>query len=174
MLPADRFRTERLDPKRHDRTAFSCGEPSLDRYLREQARQDMANRLAIAYVLTESTNRSTIVGYYTLSTYGIDAGEIPPDLARKVGRYRELPAVLIGRLAVSSAAQGRGIGATLVLDALARSLALGEEAGCLFVVVDAIDDRAIAFYERHGFRRFPRQADKLLLPVQSVADLFAR
>jgi GNAT superfamily N-acetyltransferase len=115
---------------------------------------------------------TTIVGYYTLSATALQPTNLPSDLARRLPRYPTLPALLIGRLAADVRYQGQGVGKHLLLSALRRSLHLSAELGAVAVVVDAKDDRAQAFYERHDFRRFADDAYRLFLPLTTVQQLF--
>ena len=86
---------------------FSCGNSSLDRYLREQAGQDLRRGCATPFVLIAERGGTAILGYYTLSSYGIDAGELPAEVVKKLPRYPLIPATLLGRLAVDRRYQGR-------------------------------------------------------------------
>src|SRR5277367_4111203 len=100
----------------HDRAGFSCGNGVLDRYLREQASQDLRRGCATPFVLVPGVGASAVLGYYTLSSYGIDVGQLPPDVARKLPRYPLIPATLLGRLAIDQRHQGAGIGEFLLMD----------------------------------------------------------
>jgi len=73
--------------ERHERLAFSCGNESLDRYLHQQAGQDRRRYAAVPFVLVEDSNPE-VLGYYTLSAFGVDLGELPQTVARKLPRYR--------------------------------------------------------------------------------------
>lgn len=53
-----------LDTNVHDRAAFSCGEASLDAYLKRQAGQDLKRRLAITYVLLPHDDDDPAVAFY--------------------------------------------------------------------------------------------------------------
>lgn len=152
----------------HDRTAFSCGEPSLDDYLKKQARQDVKRDLAACYVLSES-GQPTIIGYYTLSAASVELSDLPPEIARKSGRYPLIPAVLLGRLAVDQRFRGTGKSSLLLLNALRRVLRTG--VGVKLVLVDALHETAAQYYEYFEFRRFKDQR-RLYLPVSTVRDLF--
>ena len=44
---------EHLDPRRHDREAFACGEPALDAYLRQQAAQHHRAGISTTHVLVD-------------------------------------------------------------------------------------------------------------------------
>jgi|SRR5689334_21175836 len=158
-----------LDPSRHDRVAFSCGEPSLDAYLKTQASQDMRRDLALCYVLCERGGIE-IIGYYTLSSCAVELTGLPRDITKSVGRYHSIPAVLLGRLAVATTFRGQGMGDHLLLDALRRSLHAG--IAIKLVVVDALHEAAAAFYLHHGFRRFEDHPLRLYLPMAHVRQLF--
>lgn len=162
---------EIFDPKRHVRDAFSCGIDSLDEYFRLRARQDRDKYAAAIFVLTEGQN---IVGYYTLSAYTINPGELPAALSKKLPRYSHLPATLIGRLAVDRQHQRRGFGEQLLLDALRRSLENTSEIGSVAVIVEAENEQAKTFYRSYGFLEFPGTPSKLFLPMQTIRELFRR
>lgn len=154
----------------HDRTAFSCGHESLDRYLRQQASQDVRRGLAAVFVTcAEGTNR--IVGYYTLSAFALLPGELPESQRRKLPRYDRLPAVLLGRLAVDQGVRRSGLGKVLLLDALFRSLSQSAQIGAMAVVVDAIDEPARQFYEHFGFQPLVDHPGRLYLPMATIAKL---
>ena len=68
----------------HDRAAFSCGVPLLDKYLQTQASQDMKKSLAAVYVLTP--DGKTITGFYTLSAYSVELDKIPEENTKKLTR----------------------------------------------------------------------------------------
>jgi len=158
--------------KEHNRADFSCGNPSLDRYLKEQAGQDLRRGCATPFVLISKRGDTTILGYYTLSSYGIDVGELPVEVAKKLPRYPLIPATLMGRLAVDRSSQGQGYGEFLLMDALHRALAQSVEIASAAVVVDAIDAGAIKFYRYFGFVALPAIASRLFLPMNAVAGLF--
>lgn len=161
---------ELLDTTRHDRSGFSCGVEALDRYLQSQASQDARRRVAAPYVLSEPPSPN-VVGFYTLSNTSLQATELPAAVVKKLPRYPVLPATLLGRLAVDAKGRGRGLGTVLLLDALRRCLR--SETASLAVVVDAKDDAAISFYERHEFLRLPDQANRLFKPMVEIEKLFA-
>src|SRR5216684_8922742 len=101
-----------IEPLRddHNRADFSCGNASLDRYLKEQAGQDLRRACATPFVLTPKRGDASILGYYTLLSYGIDVGELPADIVKRLPRYPLIPATLLGRLTVDQRRQGQGIG----------------------------------------------------------------
>lgn len=167
-----KLRFEPVDKKKHDRAAFSCEQESLDRYLRERATQEIKKRVAAVYVLTP--DGKTIAGYYTLSQYAIEAGELPLELIQQLHlpRYDKLPATLLGRLARSKVFKGRGLGELLLMGALKRALEHSKNIASVAVVVDAIDENAHAFYRRYGFIDIPNRPTRLFMPMKTVALIF--
>jgi GNAT superfamily N-acetyltransferase len=162
------YRVERFD-KRHDREGFSCGIEPLDKYLKEQAGQDARRRVAAPFVL----KGTAVVGYYTLSALSIDVGTWPEDVAHRLPRYPVVPATLLGRFAVDTRLQGRGMGEYLLLDALRRALEASREVASIAVVVDAKDAAALAFYRHFGFIPLGDQPNRLFLPMKTIERLFS-
>lgn len=141
--------------RQHDRAAFHCGADGLDRYLKQQARQDADKRVAAPFVAVRATE-ARVLGYYTLSASVLTLADLPDELARKLPRYPQLPVTLLGRLAVDQSTKGQGIGEHLLLDALHRSLTHADKIAAMAVVVDAKDESAAAYYRHYGF--IPLQA----------------
>jgi ribosomal protein S18 acetylase RimI-like enzyme len=156
---------EPLNPT-HDRTGFQCGIEALDRYLKKQAKQDIKRRISRVFVASKPDNPKTAIGYYTLSTLSIELNQLPEKLARKLPKH-PVPAALIGRLAVSNAAQGQGVGKMLLADAIKRTLAVSDQIAIYAMVVDAINDNARGFYEQFGFTRLSDDSPRLFLPLKS-------
>ena len=154
----------------HDCESFTCGAESLDRYLRTQASQDMRRKANGVFVLSERAAPERILGFYTLCASALSKGEVPESARRLVPRYPLVNATLIGRLAVAREGQGRGLGAILLTDALRRAYASAGTVGSSMIVVDALDERAVAFYVAHGFIRLPDSL-RLVLPMSSIAGL---
>lgn len=170
MIP----KIEPLDSSKHIRSDFSCGENSLDNYICKLASQDIKRKAATIFVLIdESANHleTKILGYYTLSNYTIDITELDKGFAKTLPRYPQLPATLLGRLAVDSIQKGKGFGETLLIDALKKSLTISKHIASLAVVAEAIDEQAAQFYLKYGFQRCNHQPTKLYLPMKSIEQI---
>lgn len=112
------FRIEPL--ANHDRTAFSCGEPSVDEWFHERAGQTSRKGLAAVHVMVEQAT-GEMVGFYTLSNFTVVTTELPAHVRRGMPNNIPLPAHLIGQLGVDQRFQGRGFGEVLLFDALRRA-----------------------------------------------------
>jgi len=43
--------------KSHDRTSFDCGKEPLNRYIKQQASQDLKKKAAVPYILTHKNEK---------------------------------------------------------------------------------------------------------------------
>ncbi len=159
--------------KSHDRAAFSCGQPTLDTYLKEAAGQDMRKRTAIAYVLTDEGHR-VICGYYTLSASSAPLGEFPHEITKRLSKYPDVPVTIIGRLAVSLEHQKKGHGESLLMDALRVSFENSFRIASAAVVVDAKNEASAAFYRRFGFIPVGARPLRLLIPMKTIEHLLLK
>lgn len=162
--PAVTFESVPFDPS-YDVSAFSCGQPSLDKSLLADAAAEIKRGSARVWVWLDEAGR--VVAYYSLSASKVKRDEIPKQLGR--GGPVEIPAVLVGRLALDRSLRGRRLGEVLLADALGRVVEATRTVGARFVVVDALTESVAGFYGRLGFRRIPGS----LLLVQKIADIAA-
>jgi GNAT superfamily N-acetyltransferase len=139
----------RIEPLgKHDRKAFSCGSKPLDRYFKTQVTQDIRRRVAKCLVAVNVAT-GDVAGFYTLSASSLALAELSETSQKALPRYPVVPVVLMGRLAVATQAQGHKLGSALLAHAV-EYVATGN-IGAFGLVVDAKDDAAQRFYERHGF-----------------------
>lgn len=155
----------------HIRQHFSCGKSILDDYIKIQARQDIKRKLATCFVLTKVDN--TVIGFYTLSNTSIERKILPENIIKKLPpSYKNLPATLLGRLAVDQNYFGKKLGEFLLIDAIKKSTTVAKlSIGSMALIVDPIDESAIAFYTKYGFILLP-DSGKMFIPMQSLMTLF--
>ena len=115
-------------------------------------------------VLVDDGDPTRILGYCSLAAAQLHLHDLQPDDRRRLPAY-PVPAVRLGRLAVASAAQGHGYGRLLLGHAVNCCLALRGQLGVRVLVVDALGERAAAFYRLHGFRETADRALTLYLPL---------
>ena len=142
----------------HDRSAFASGSEALDRYLQQQAKQDMRRRVASCFVAVDAAG--AVAGFYTIAASSLVLDLLPAEQAKRLPRYPTVPAVILGRLAVGQAHQGKRLGGALVADALLR--ATRAEIMAYAMIVDAKDDAAVRFYEHLGFMRLGDDQRRLI------------
>lgn len=155
---------------KHDRAAFSCGVEALDKYFQgDPIRQDMSRRLAAAFVMT--SDGTTVVGFYTLSSLSIASADLPENLAKRLPSRLPIPVTLLGRMGVHIGWKGRGLGTDLLMDALHRALQTTQAVASWAVVVDA-KEGARDFYLKHEFISMQASPDRLFLPMKTIEQMF--
>ena len=155
-----------------DRSGFACGEAALDAYLQKQAGQDMRRGFATVIAARESSTPEKVIGFYSLAAASVLLDALPETTARKMPRYPSVPAIRLGRLAVTQEMQGRHVGSLLVWDAMQRCCR--NELAWAVLLVDAKSDRVAAFYEKFLFRRFSDRQYSLWISRRQVEHLLAR
>jgi GNAT superfamily N-acetyltransferase len=111
-----------------------------------------------------------VLGFYTLCATSLPQGDVPAAARKHVPRYPLVAATLIGRLAVTEARQGQRFGAVLLADAVRRAYASASTVGSSMLVVDAIDERAAAFYAANGLVRLP-DSMRLVVPMRTIGPI---
>jgi len=150
----------------HDLSEFSSGRPALDDWLRTHALAG-EGRTARTYVVCENGVR--VVGFYAIATGSVERRVLPSRLRRVQGLPNQIPVAIIGRMACDSRYQGRGLGADLLRDGIARILTVAETIGIRCILVHAIDDEAARFYARYQFTESPIGSRTFFLPVETAA-----
>jgi ribosomal protein S18 acetylase RimI-like enzyme len=157
---------ERLDKTVHDRISFDCGEPELNDYLRFIARQHADKGYAQVWVAVPEPGSPQVIGYYTLSMTSLQPAEVP----RGAG-ISKVPALLLGKLAVDRRYQGQGIGARLLMHAQRSALLLSRQVGLHALVVDALNERAAAFYRKYDFEELTTGPRHLYKTIKDIARM---
>jgi GNAT superfamily N-acetyltransferase len=147
----------------HDRTAFDCGVPALNLYLRNYALQNQKKGMVRSYVTTRAGSKA-VVAYYSLVFASLDQKLLPAKVVKGLGKY-DVPVMLLARLAVDHREHGKGLGKALLKDAILRTMQAAEIAGLKLLLVHAKDQAAADFYRKHGFEPIPDDPLKLFLPV---------
>lgn len=163
------MRIEPLDD-RHDRSDFASGVEPLDRYFRTQAGQDARKRVASCFVLTDD-HPTLPVGFYTLAATSLVLSDLPQTLVKRLPRYPNVPATLMGRLAIDARHRRRGFGQMMLMDAFSR--ALRSEIATFAFVVDAKDGDAAAFYTSQRFLPLTADSRRMFVPMAEIAKVFA-
>jgi predicted N-acetyltransferase YhbS len=159
---------EKLSAK-HDLSGFDSGELVLDEWLRRRALQNEASGASRTYVVCAGAR---VVGYYTLAVGAVAHVEAPGRVRRNMPD--PVPAMVLGRLAVDKAFQGRYIGAGLLRDAVLRTVQAAEIAGIRAILVHTISGSAKRFYERCGFVASPVDPLTVMITVTEALKILGR
>ena len=135
----------------HVLSSFNSGKEPLDRWLRNSAARGEVQDTGRTYVWHDGDQ--VVIAYFTLVAHALHRESLSKSQQRSLPA--EVPAILLAKLALDRQLQGQGLGAELLVNALQKCVEAGSFVGCRYVVVDAIDDDAVAFYEKYGFNRIP-------------------
>ena len=155
MIPSTKYRPTRPLRKSDDRKSFDCGVNPLNLYLSQYALQNQKKDAARTYVVVNGDGK--IGGYYTLVYGSMTVGETPEEISSGHGKY-PVPIILIARLAVSIEEHGKGLGRSLVRDALVRSVSAANIAG--------LSARLLSMQKMPAQKRFMKRWD--LFPAQKM------
>jgi ribosomal protein S18 acetylase RimI-like enzyme len=158
--------TERYDPAGHEVADFTCGEESLDRWLQRYAGQGERRDATRTFVATDK--QGAVRGYYTLVAGQLEHVEATEVVRKGLSRHFPIPVAILARLAVDEGSQGQGLGASLLNDALERICRAAQEVAVRAVVVHAINDAAVGFYERFGFRGLSEAPRSLMVTLAEL------
>ena len=152
----------------HRLDCFDCGQPTLNNWLLNHARQAQGSGSARTFVVAGQDDR--VVGYFSLSVGQVDTAEAPERLRQGMGRF-PLPVVILARLAVSREYQGLGIGVGMLQDAIRRTLLIAEQAGIRAILTHPLNEDAAGFYLRFGFIPSPLRQQQLLLLLKDARKI---
>lgn len=152
----------------HDLDGFVCRSVEQTEWLRHFARASASTGTTRVLVVTP-VGSDVVVAYYAWCMASVSLGDAPSRMRKGAGRSPQ-PVALLARLGVDGGHEGRGLGAGLLQDVVARTLALGEEIGCRGLLVHAETAEARDFY-RHlvpEFEESPTDELHLFLLMKDV------
>ena len=153
----------------HDASAFDCGVPSLDAWLKKRALANQVTGASRTYVVCRD---NVVVGYYALAAGSVRHAEASGRVRRNMPD--PIPMMVLARLAVDRSFQSQGLGAALLKDAVLRVMQAADVVGIRGILLDAVDDRARAFYERFGFRRSTMFPLKLMIAMDEAQGMLVK
>lgn len=162
---------EEIRPQ-HVVSQLCCGQPTLDDFLRKYAKAHPRQGLSRTWVVLKET---VVVAYYTLSFASVSHTAATTRVSKGMPRH-DLPVLLLARLAVDQSLQGQGLGSVVLEHAMRRCLQMADAAQAVgavtlpvrAVLVQAIDAKAAAFYEKYGFERSPTDPLHLMMLVKDM------
>ncbi|MGY3604981.1 MULTISPECIES: GNAT family N-acetyltransferase [unclassified Bradyrhizobium] len=149
----------------HDVSAFSCGHPSLDDWLKRRAFANQKSGASRTFVVCDEKR---VVAYYALAAGALACSEA-------TGKFRRnmpdpIPVAILARLAIDVGFQKQGLGRALFRDASLRILAAASAIGIRGLLIHTISEEAVRFYRAIGVEASPANPRTLMM---TLADLQA-
>jgi GNAT superfamily N-acetyltransferase len=152
----------------HVLSGFDCGDPVLNEWLLQRALKN-ESRFSRTYVVCDGDR---VVAYCCILAGAVARAATPAKIRRNAPDT--IPVSVIGRLAVSRAHAGKGLGADILSDALRRIAAASQSIGIGTVLVHAKNDAAKHFYMGCAeFIEHPQDSRTLFLPIETVIAAFS-
>ncbi len=152
--------------KKHNRKAFDCGQDDLNVFLKQYANQQGKRNLSRTYVLIDTDNPSDILGFYSLSSIHINQQNFNIVVAN-LPKNMDIPAILLGRLAVDKNHTGKGLSSHLLAHAFQTTLSVSQLIGVALLIVEAKTEQLVTYYEKIGFTKIDDSL-KLVLPISKI------
>ena len=158
----------RLLEHKDDRSRFQSGNAEIDDWFHRFAWQNHSAGNARVFVTRQEPET---LGFYALSTGAVERSKLP-DVLKPRRRPDPCPILLLARLAVDRRAQGHGIGAALLKNALLRAYKASDDVGFAALLVHCADDRAREFYlhQSSQFVPCPGADNHLMLPLRALRE----
>lgn len=144
--------------------AFDSGQVALNQFLQRYALVNQKANSAQTYVCCKEGN---VVGFYSLTVGSADTQEVPLRVMKGLARH-PAPVMILARLAVDQAHQGKGLGRALLKDALLRTLQAADIAGIRALLVHAKDEAAKQWYTGWEFEPSPTDPFHLFLVLKDL------
>jgi GNAT superfamily N-acetyltransferase len=150
----------------HELSAFDCGEPVLNEWLKRRAFANQVTGASRTFVI--AGNHNQVLAYYALSAGAVAHADANGSVRRNMPD--PIPVMVLGRLAVDRSCQGQQVGSALLKDALLRTISVAENVGIRALLVHAINDAAKHFYIGRGFLASPINPYTLMLKLPMDSD----
>lgn len=165
MATADKLREpEPLTPE-HELSEFDCGRDNMNTWLRKHALAN-DNKTSRTFVVQ---HENKVVAYYSLAAGSVERNALSKKLQKN--SPENIPVIILGRLAVDTDYQGQAIGSSLLRDALLRSMNAADNIGVRALLVHALDEHLIPYYEKRGFQSSPLDPMTMFIPLEQARRL---
>lgn len=154
--------------KEHNIEDFDCGIPELNRFLKKHAIQNQLNHSARTYVTLKDDK---VVGYYSLAPSAVQYDEAPKRIIQGLAKH-PVPCILLARIAVDVKDQLKGLGRSLLKDALLRAYLAKDQIGGRAVITYAKNITARNYYLKHGFEPSPIDKFHLFILMKDIEKNF--
>jgi ribosomal protein S18 acetylase RimI-like enzyme len=168
-----RLRIEPLDRKKHDRAAFTCGQQSLDNYLKHTAsRQQDENLTRVRVGCLDDTNR--VICFHALNAHSLNITELDVEYRDRYKRYDSIPCAYLSMLGVHVDHQGHSIGSYMMYDAMRQVVGASGHIGVHFLVLDALNEDSERLYLRLGFDKLASSPERMIISTEKIKRAFAQ
>ncbi|MHA3105496.1 hypothetical protein [Acinetobacter sp. ANC 3791] len=170
---------ELTDEQKESKKLFESSDDWVNQHLHKTFGQNDEKGIAKGFVMLDETE-TQIVGCYSIAMYQVDFRDLSKTELKQLGTInnlpttRPLPVCLLVSFGLDQCLVGRGLGESLLIEALMRIYEISKNAGGLGVIIDVSNDKVRGFYEKYGFKQvpLPDKNTRYFLPMKELSDLF--
>ncbi|MFQ6226821.1 N-acetyltransferase [Nocardia sp. NPDC002869] len=154
----------------HDLSRFDCGKEVLNRWLQQSALNAEQRWTSRTYVWTQGDD-PVVLGYYAIAPTSVDK-DVDGIAAKFSTGLKTVPAFLLAKFALDREFHGQGIGEQMLVDAVTKIMGAAQASGGRLIVVDAIDEETVSFYEKYDFMLVKNTPNRLIMKLATALDTF--
>ncbi|RLA22342.1 MAG: N-acetyltransferase [Gammaproteobacteria bacterium] len=141
---------EHYDPDKtyNNQKRFDCENKTINKFVAGSLKKQVRQNLSQCFVLLDTTNNDRFIGFYTLSSFAIDASEL--EVLSKGSLPSRIPCSRLVMLGIDKDYKKKGLGKLLMQSAMLKTIGAAEQIGIYGLFLDA-DKGAYTFYLDHGF-----------------------
>ena len=142
----------------HQYKDFCSGvDDAIDHWFINKASIENANGRTSTWVCIDNNNQ--VLAFFSLCAVVCDLTEASNSIKQSLNASTTgmAPATLLAKMGLNHEQQGKGHGRALVLEALRASVQAADRVACRLIVVDALVDELVPFYEYMNFTRLGQQ-----------------
>lgn len=143
---------------------FACGKPALDHWIGKREKSNQESGTSRTWVVVDDSG--VVVGYYASATGSLIRQQATSRVRKN--QPEEIPAILLGRLAVDEKHREAGLGSALLKHFILKSIEVAELVGVRILLVHAMDEDARSFYLHFDFEPSPMDDLTLMLLLSDV------
>ena len=147
-------------------SSFNCREESLNTWLRIKAARNEKSGASRTYIVQTPTGM--VAGYFSLSSSNLCHADVKALFRRNMPN--PIPVILLGRLAVDSRFERKGLGKSMLRTAILYAREASITIGVSALVTESISAEAKKFYLQNGFKEAVPESSLLLFPLHSATD----
>ncbi len=153
-----------------DLSSFDCGDPEIDTFLKEDAKEYQRDKIATTYL---AYYNNELAGFFSIANGCIRAEAVESQDGKKEYRPQKYPAIKIAQIGTCRKFQGEDVGKNMLKLVVAMALSLGKYVGCRVILVDSKKDpRLLHFYQDYGlFERFGDGKSKTIPLMRDIKKI---
>jgi hypothetical protein len=152
--------------RQHDRAAFDCGDPALNKFLLRYVRQSHDHGAAKTFLAIDDASKA-VLGLYSLAPASL-AHDRAPEAARRGLARHDVAGFRLARSPSSAPRKRTASVANCCSPPGRRRLAVAAEVGGVMLIIDAKNDRAAAWYASYGAVPLRDAERTLVLPLGTL------